>query len=74
MYAVEFAEGKYRPKENPTEKCTEVAKRGTTTSLLLRLFESIFHIDMVVILDSDFCVFIVLIDLKKRGVFASTLI
>ena len=74
MYAAELVEGKDRPKEKPAEKFSSVVKNGTTTSLLLRLCESIFHIGMVVILDSGFCVLRALIELKKRGVFASALI
>ena len=74
MYAVELVEGKDRPKQKPPEKFSNVTKKGTTTSLLLRLCESIFHVGMVVILDSGFCVLRALIELKKRGVFASALI
>ena len=74
MYAIELVEGKDRPKQKPAEKFSDVAQNGTTTSLLLRLCESIFHIGMVVILDSGFCVLRAIIELKKRGVFASALI
>ena len=74
MYAVEIVEGKDRPKEKPAEKFATVVKNGSTTGLLLRLCESIFHIGMVVILDSGFYVLKALIELKKRGVFASALI
>ena len=74
MYAAELVEGKDRPKEKPPEKFTDVCKSGVTTSLLLRLCESIFHIGMVVILDSGFCVLRAIWELKKRGVFASALI
>ena len=49
-------------------------KNGSTTALLLRLCESAFHIGMFVILDSGFCVLRAIIELKKRGVFASALI
>ena len=74
MFAVELVEGKDRPKEIDPPKYSDVTKKGSTTSLLLRLCESIFHIGMVVILDSGFCVLRALIELKKRGVFASALI
>ena len=74
MYAVELVEGKDRPGQKPTEKITDITKSGTATSLLLCLCESIFHIDMIVILDSGFCVLRAIIELKKRGVFASELI
>ena len=46
----------------------------STILLLLRLCESIFHIGLVVILDSGFCVLRAIIELRKRGVFASALI
>ena len=74
MYAVELVEGKDRPKQKSAETFSTVVKNGTTTSLLLRLCESIFHKGMVVILDSGFCVLRTLIELKKRGLFASALI
>jgi hypothetical protein len=74
MYAVELVESKDRPKEMDKSKYSGVTKKLTTTSLLLRLRESIFHIGMVVMLDSGFCVLRALIELKKRGVFASALI
>ena len=74
MWSVKLVEGKDRPKEKPKEKFSNIAKNGTTTSLLLRLSESIFHIGMVVILDSGFCVLRAIIELKKRGVYASALI
>ena len=72
MFAVELVEGKDRPKEIDPPKYSDITKKGTTTSLLLRLCESIFHVEMVVILDSGFCVLRSLIELKERGVFAST--
>ena len=74
MYAAELVEGKDRPKEKPPEKNTDVCKSGVMASLLLRLYESIFRIGMVVILDSCLSVLKAILDLKKRGVFASVLI
>ena len=74
MYAVEIVEGKDRPQQKPKEKFSDVTKNGQTTALLLRLCESIFHIGMIVVLDSGFCVLRAIIELKKRGVFASALI
>ena len=73
MYAAEIVEGKDHPKE-VTKDFTDDPRFGATTSLLLRLCKSIFHIGMVVILDSGFCVLRAIIELKKRGVFASALI
>ena len=74
MYAVEIVEGKDRPPQKPKEKFADVTKNGSTTLLLLRLCESIFHTGIVVILDSGFCVLRAIIELKERGVFASALI
>ena len=54
MFRVEIVEGKDRPQEKPPEKFNNVTKNGTTTALLLRLCEPIFHNGMVVILDSGF--------------------
>ena len=71
---MEIVEGKDRPQQKPKEKFSDVTKNGQTTALLLRLCESIFHIGMIVILDSGFCVSRAIIELKKRGVFASALI
>ena len=39
----------------------------STILLLLRLCESIFHIGLVVILDSGFCILRAIIELRKRG-------
>ena len=74
MFRVEIVKGKDRPQEKPPKKFNNVTKNGTTTALLLRLCEPIFHKGMVVILDSGFCVLRAIIELKKRGVFASALI
>ena len=69
---MEMVEGKDRPKEravDPNDK--EVGKTG---ALLLRLTKSIFTTGKVVILDSGFCVLRAIIELRKKGVFASALI
>ena len=73
MYAVELVEEKDHPKEVARE-FTDDPKYGATSSLLLQLCKSIFHNGMVVILHSGFCVLRAIIELKKRGVFASTII
>ena len=70
MYAVELIEGKNHLKEVARE-FTDDPKYGATTSLLLRLCKSIFHIGMVVILYSGFYVLRAIIELKKRGLSAS---
>ena len=68
MYAVEIVEGKDHPPQK--KKFANVAKNRSTTALLvLRLYEPIFHIGIVVILDSDSCVLRTIIELKKREVF-----
>ena len=48
--------------------------QGKTVGLLLRVLEPIFGKGMVVILDSGFCVLKGIVELKKRGVYASALI
>ena len=47
---------------------------GSTVGLLLRMLTPIFHKGYVVILDSGFCVLKGIIELRKKGVFASALI
>ena len=69
-------EGKVCPpqKKKTKEKFSDATKNRSTAALLLRLCESIFHIEMVVILDSGFYVSRAIIKLKKRGVFTLTFI
>ena len=74
MFVVEIVDGNLCPPQKPKETFSEIAKNGATTALLLRLCESIFHIGMIVILDSGFCLLRAIIELKKRGVFALALI
>jgi hypothetical protein len=47
---------------------------GKTVGLLLRLSKPIWDSGKVVILDSGFCVLKGIVELKKRGVFASALV
>ncbi len=72
MYTVELVECKDHPKE-VAQEITDDPRFGATILLLLQLCKSIFHIGMVVILDSGFCVLRAIIELTKRGFFASTL-
>ena len=73
MYAVEIVEGKDHPPQK--KKFANVAKNRSTTALLvLRLYEPIFHIGIVVILDSGSCVLRAIIELKKREVLPLDLI
>ena len=47
---------------------------GSTVGLLLRMLSPIYHKGFIVILDSRFCVLKGIIELRKKGVFASALI
>jgi hypothetical protein len=71
LYAIELVEGKDRPRQAGAK---EFDNLGPTVGLLLRLTKSLWHTGKVVILDSGFCVLSGIIELKKRGVFASALI
>ena len=57
-----------------TEKFADITTGGSTTSLLLRLCEKKIHKVLIVILDNGFCILRAIIELKKRGVYASALI
>jgi hypothetical protein len=70
MYAIEIVEGK----DKPVNKVYEYGELGTTASLLLRLTKSIWFTGKVIILDSGFCVLKAIIELAKKGVYASALI
>ena len=52
----------------------EFDNMGSTVGLLLWMLAPIFHKGFVVILDSGFCVLKAIIELRKKGIFASTLI
>ena len=65
-------EGKDEPKQKPAPEFHTIG--GNTTSLLLRLCKPLFHTGKLVVLDIGFCVIHAIIELKKRGVFAATLI
>ena len=71
MFAIDLREGK---KDHPKEIKPEFHKFSATVSLLLRLTKDIFGTGKVVILDSGFCVLRGLVELMKRGVYASSLI
>lgn len=70
MYGIEMVEGK----DKPVNRIPEHGEHGSTSGLLLRLTQSIWFTGKVVILDSGFCVLRALIELAKKGVFASALI
>lgn len=71
MYAVELVEGRDEPSERPKKKFSEL---GKTVGLLLRLTKPLWSTSKVVVLDSGFCVLKGIVELRKKGVFASALI
>ena len=72
MFAIELVEGKDAP--NELKNSREFKDEGKTAGTLLRLCKGIFSTGKVVILDSGFCVLEAIIELKKKGVFASAMI
>ena len=70
FWQMELVEGK----DSPSQIVPKFNNEGKTVGLLLRVLEPIFAKGMVVILDSGFCVLRGIIELKKRGVYASALI
>lgn len=71
MYHMELVEGKDKPDAHALEYDD---LGGRTVGLLLRLTRAIWNTGKLVILDSGFCVLKALIELKKKGVYASALI
>jgi hypothetical protein len=71
MFNLELVEGKDKPPQH-TLAYDDIG--GKTVGLLLRLTRPIWNSGKVVILDSGFCVLKAIIELKKKGVFASALI
>ncbi len=73
MYTIEIVEGKDRPVklQNQTNKKSEY---GAIIGILLCLAKVLYNMGKVVIHDSEFCVLQGLIELRKVGVFASTVI
>ena len=70
LWQMELIEGK----DSPSEIIPKYNNQGKTVGLLLRVLEPIFTRGNVVILDSGFCVLKGIVELKKRGVYASALI
>ena len=70
LWQMELVEGK----DSPSEIIPKYNNQGKTVALLLRVLEPIFTRGNVVILDSGFCVLKGIVELKKRGVYASALI
>ena len=71
MWGIDLVEGKDRPNELGKKEGDE---KGPTIGLLLRMLAPIFNLGFMVILDSGFCVLKAIIELHKKGVFASALI
>ena len=69
-WQMELIEGK----DSPSEIVPKFKHQGKTVGLLLCVLEPIFARGNVVILDSWFCVLKGIVELKKQGVYASTLI
>ena len=70
LWQMELVEGK----ESPSEIIPKYNNQGKTVGLLLHVLESIFTRGNVVILDSGYCVLKGIVELKKHGAYASTLI
>ena len=70
LWQMELVEGK----DSPSEIIPKFNNQRKTVGLLLHVLEPIFGKGMVVILDNGFCVLKVIVELKKRGVYASALI
>ena len=70
LWQMELVEGK----DSPSEIVPKFQNEGKTVGLLLLVLEPIFAKGMTVIQGSGFCVLKGIIELKKRGVYASALI
>ena len=73
MWGIEIVEGKDAPRAAAHPK-PKHNNHGNTVGLLLRILQPIFTKGYVVVLDSGFCVLKGIVELKKRGVYASALI
>ena len=70
LWQMELVEGT----DSPSEIIPKFNNQGKTVGLLLHVLEPIFARGNVVILDSGFCVLKGIVELKKHGVYTSTLI
>lgn len=70
LWHMEVVEGK----DQPPEMRKEFDEMGKTVGLMLRVTRQIWSTGKVIILDSGFCVLKGIVELMKRGVFASALI
>lgn len=71
LYQMELVEGRDTPKRAPPKEYSEM---GKTVGLLLRLTKPIWGSSRVVVLDSGFCVLKGIVELRKKGVFATALV
>ena len=71
LYSLELVEGKDRPAELGAE---EYSNLGATVGLMLRVCKPLWFSGKVVIMDSGFCVLQGIVELKKKGVYATALI
>ena len=71
MWGIDLVEGKDCPQQLGIQQYDNF---GSTVGLLLRMLSPIYHKGFIVILDSGFCVLKGIIELRKKGVFASALI
>ena len=71
LFSLELVEGKDRPSQLPSD-FDDLG--GKTVGLLLRMLKSYFATGKYVVLDSGFCVLKGIVELRKRGLFACTLI
>jgi hypothetical protein len=72
VFCVELVEGKDRPAPLPTP--AHEAEFGKVGGLILRMTKSVWGSKRVVIMDSAFCHLKTLIELKKRDIYASSVI
>ena len=71
MGGIDLVEGKDYP---PQLGQHQYENFGSTVGLLLQMLSAIYHKGFVVILHSGFCILKGIIELRKKGVFASALI
>ena len=70
LWQMEIVEGK----DAPSQIVPKFNNQGKTVGLLLHVLEPIFGKGNMMVLDSGFCVLKGIVELKKHGVYASTLI
>ena len=71
MWGIDLVDGKDHPRALGQQ---EFDNMGSTVGLLLQMLAPTFHKGYVFILDSGFCVLKAIIELRKKGIFASALI